>query len=344
MKSLPRPDLTEIFSAVTKADICSLRDFFFKNPTQPLVATGSGGAECSADFAALLYGTSSGVALSVTPYTLNSLSDAALKTSKLLLVSTSGHNNDIVFAAKRGLAVNPSGTAMLCLHLGERNKVSELFEKDGSAHTFYFPIPSAPDGFVASITPFKFFALLVRTFDPDCDLSKYFHLPENPFRIEHNDGTTLTLSDFREVKSFIVLHGSWGRPVAYSLESKLIESGYAAASVSDFRNLCHGRFIYPSNHLDDSAIVMLISPREREIAGRIRGFLPANTKLVIIETSEDAPEASLDLLIRSNEFFLQLCEAAGVNPDSPKNPGKIDKRAPMSIPFVAELKKNGPLK
>ena len=36
--------------------------------------------------------------------------------------------------------------------------------------------------------------------------------------------------------------------------------------------------------------------------------------------------------------------AYGMNPESPANLGKIDKRVPVWIPFKADLKKHGPLK
>ena len=88
---------------------------------------------------------------------------------------------------------------------------------------------------------------------------------------------------------------------------------------------------------------MFVSPREKDIAARTRKFLPASTKLVIIETDADAPEASLDLLIRSSAFFFDLCGVTGTNWASPKNPGKIDKRQPMWVPFMAEMKRIGPL-
>ena len=88
---------------------------------------------------------------------------------------------------------------------------------------------------------------------------------------------------------------------------------------------------------------MLVSPRERDLAERTRKYLPASTKLVLVETAEDAPEASLDLLVRATEFFRTACEATGVNPVSPSNPGRIDKRVPISVPFAAEMRRNGPL-
>lgn len=89
------------------ADLNPIKDFLFSNPSEPLIAIGSGGAETAGEFAALLYGARGGVATSVSPYTLNSFSDAALKTAKVLLISKGGHNNDIVFATRRALEVNP---------------------------------------------------------------------------------------------------------------------------------------------------------------------------------------------------------------------------------------------
>ena len=336
-------NLEALLKQAMEADVTALRQFLTTNPGQPLVATGPGGAESVADFAALLYGARGGIATAVSPYTLNAYSDEALKTSKLLLVSKGGHNNDIVFAAKRGLAVNPAGTASFTLYPGDRNEVRKAFVKAGSAQAFDIPGLSVHDAFISTQTPVMYFALLCRAFDPGVDLTKYRTAPEVPYRLERNDGTPLSPEDFKEVRSFVVLHGSWGRPVAENLEGKFVESGLCPACVVDFRNYCHGRFIFTSAHLEDSAVVLFVSPREKDIAARTRKFLPASTKLVLIETEADAPEASLDLLIRSSAFFFDLCGVTGTNWESPKNPGKIDKRQPMWVPFMAEMKRIGPL-
>ena len=342
MKEFPI-NLKDVLGQAGTADVTPLRQFLTSSPGQSLLATGSGGAETVADFAALLYGARGGVATAVSPYTLNSYSDETLKTSKLLLVSKGGHNDDIVFAAKRGLAVNPDRTASFTLYQGERNEVRKLFSKAGSPLSFDIPGIGAHDGFVSTGTPVAYFALLCRVFDPGCDLSRYSELPDRPFRLERNDGTELSPEDFKEVRHYVILHGSWGRPVAANLEGKLVESGLCTAGVYDYRNYCHGRFILTSNHLEDSAVVMLVSPRERDIAERTRKFLPASTRLVVVETEADAPVASLDLLIRTSAFFFDLCEATGTSWESPRNPGRIDKRRPMWVPFMAELKRSGPL-
>lgn len=342
MKAIDKT-LSSVIPQVDAADVTSLREFLFSNPSQPLLCTGSGGCESSGDFLCLLYGARGGVATSVTPYSLNSFSDQALRSSKMVLISKGGHNNDIVAATRRSLEVNPGGTAAVNFSDSDRNEALKVFRKAGSGHPFVFPVRDTHDGFVSTGTALAYFSLFTKLFQPGGDLKKYLSVPEIPFTVHLNDGTPLDVSDLKGVKSYIFLHGGWGRPVAWNLEGKMVESGLATAGVYDYRNYCHGRFIWTSNHLADSAVVLFVSPRERDIAARTRKFLPAGTKLVVIETPHDAPEASLDLLVRATEFFHEACSACGVDYVTPSNPGRIDKRAPMWVPFVSEMRKNGPL-
>ena len=336
--------LQAVIDQTLAADLNPIKNFLFSNPSEPLIATGSGGAETAGEFAALLYGARGGVATSVSPYTLNSYSDAALKTAKVLLISKGGHNNDIVFATRRALEVNPEKTASINFSDTDRNEARKLFLKAGSDKSFVVPMKNVHDGFVSTGTSLSYFSIFTKIFQPDVDLEKYKTLPEVPFTLCLNDGSHLSPAEFKPVRSYIILHGSWGRPVANNLEGKLVECGLASAGVYDYRNYCHGRFIFTSNHLEDSAVVLLVSPRERDIVARTRAFLPPTSKLVIIETGHDAPEAALDLLIRSTEFYHSVCTICGVDPESPKNPGRIDKRKPIWVPFMAALKKQGPLR
>ena len=335
--------LQAVVDQTLSADLNPIREFLLNNPGEPLIATGSGGAETAGEFAALLYGARGGVATSVSPYTLNSYSDTTIKTAKILLISKGGHNNDIVLATRRTLHVNPEKTAAINFSDSDRNEARKLFLKAGSDKSFVIPMKSVHDGFVSTGTSLSYFSIFTKIFQPDVNLEKYKTIPESPFTLCLNDGIPLAPDDFKGVHSYIALHGSWGRPVANNLEGKLVECGLAQAGVYDYRNYCHGRFIFTSNHLEDSAIILFVSPRERDIVRRTREFLPEKTKLVIIETEHDAPEASFDLLIRGTEFFHVLCSTTGVNPESPKNLGRIDKRKPIWVPFMAELKRQGPL-
>ena len=339
-----RSALQTIIDQALSADLDPVRRFLLSNPSEPLLATGSGGCESVGDFAALLYGARGGVATCVTPYTLNAFGDAALRTAKILLLSKGGHNNDILFATRRALKVNPGRTALLTFSASDENEARKAFLKAGADGCFVVPMKGVHDGFVSTGTSLSYFSLLTRIFQPEADLGKYRTLPEQPYTLCLNDGTPLGPKDFQPVRSYIILHGSWGRPVALNLEGKLVECGLAAAGVYDYRNYCHGRFIYTSNHLEDAAVILLVSPREKDIMARTRGFLPPTARLVVIETGHDAPEGAFDLLIRATEFYAAVCGACGVNPADPKNPGRIDKRYPMWVPFMAALKEQGPLK
>ena len=283
-ESTTKNTLHAVIGQTLAADLNPLRKFLFTNPSEPLIATGSGGAETSGEFAALLYGARGGVAASMTPYSLNSVGDEALKTAKVLLISKGGHNNDVVFATRRALEVNPGNTAAVNFSDSDRNEARKLFLKAGSDKCFVVPMKNVHDGFVSTGTSLSYFAIFTKIFQPDVDLEKYRNLPDVPFTLCRSNGTPLSPADFKPVKNYIILHGSWGRPVANNLEGKLVECGLAGAGVYDYRNYCHGRFIFTSNHLEDSAVILMVSPREKDIAERTRAFLPPTTRLVIIET------------------------------------------------------------
>lgn len=335
--------LTDTISQVETADVKALRAFLFENPSCPLIATGSGGSESSGNYLSLLYGIRGGVATAVTPYTLNAFSDSALQSAKLVLISSGGRNNDAQAATRRFLKANPANAAIVCFSDADTNESLRLMRKAGAPNTFIYQLTSIHEGFVSTGTVLAYFTLLTRVFQPEVNLNKYKKTPEVSFTLCQNDGTALSLNDFHEINNYTLLYGSWGRPVAWNLECKLVESGLASAGVYDYRNYCHGRFIWTSNHLADSAMVLFVGPRERAIVARTRKFLPATTKLIIIETEQDAPEATLDLLIRAEVFFRALSRLRNINYERPANPGRIDKRIPIHSSSPAQILKDGPV-
>ena len=192
--------LQAVIDQTLAADLNPIKNFLFSNPSEPLIATGSGGAETAGEFAALLYGARGGIATSVSPYTLNSISDAALKTAKVLLISKGGHNNDIVFATRRALDVNPDKTASVNFSDSDRNEARKLFLKAGSDKSFMVPMKNVHDGFVSTGTSLSYFSIFTKIFQPDVDLEKYKSLPEHSFTLCLNDGTPMTPADFAGVK------------------------------------------------------------------------------------------------------------------------------------------------
>ena len=337
-------NIENIFTQAVGHDVESLRNYLLGNPGKPFLAVGSGGMYGVAEFVTLMYCSRSGLARTLTPLEFNSVSDEVLGESKILLFSAGGHNNDIKFAAKRALSLNPEGSACLCLHGGEKNKLIPLFAKAGASQRVFCFDSNVHDGFVSCDTPLMCYAILTKVFSNSSNFASLAESHDRYFSVVTASGEDLGTESLAGVEHFTILNAGWGAPVAELLEGKFVESGWASGQVTDYRNYCHGRFIFTSNHLANSAVVMLISPREKALSARILAFLPKDTKVVLIETGKDGPEAGLDLAVKMTGFFEKAAESVGVNPDSPKNPGRIDKRAPIWVPFAADLKKAGPLK
>ena len=164
----------------------------------------------------------------------------------------------------------------------------------------------------------------------------------------------------RRIKHFVVLYSDYAKPAAHDFEGVLVETGVASAQVSDYRNYCHGRFIFISNHTRHStkghnlpesevAVILFVSPRNKKLVEEIREkALTKETPIVLIKTEYNDCRAALDLLIKSNLFLADYEEKElGINPCAPENYNakEIDKRVPKNgVSFERELASNGPLR
>ena len=132
----------------------------------------------------------------------------------------------------------------------------------------------------------------------------------------------------------------------------MAEAGLVACMPTDYRNICHGRFLSISNFVksekhpqNDVALILLVTPREEEICKNLLKFMPPQTPIVVIRTDLTSPLASLDLLYKANRFIADLGEKhLGVNPNDPANYGKIQKEAPIhNVAFKEDFKRFLPL-
>ena len=182
-------DVRKYIELAEQADVEPLRQFLFNEPERPLIAMGHGGSHSSAAYAALLYGTNCGLGRAITPYQANSLSDATLKSAKLLLVSKSVKNQDAVYIAKRINTVNPT-------------------------RSYIFKLPSdVPDGFISIGGTFAYFSHRL-ALSPES---------ANNFTYRCVDGVT-TPPDLSTITQFTVLYGSYADPVAHKMESNMTEA------------------------------------------------------------------------------------------------------------------------
>ena len=317
-------------------DISRFKRFLEDEPTKPLICIGSGGSFSTCKFISLMYSTRKGLGKAVTSYSAYSISDDVLRDCKILLVSNSGHNKDITAIAKRCMAINPEWTANLTTADGTKNDLKKIIVQKNS---FNYE-SSIKDGFISINSVTANYALALKALKGDFEID---------FKNSDDDSNV----DYRGINHYIVLYGGWGEPAALDFESKVVESGIATCALSDYRNFCHGRFIFAGNHCghnlktdipNDCAVIMIMTPKEVSFANKIRVILPERCKKIIMETYAEGAEASLELMLQASELAGYIASQNGINPMSPPNHGPIDKLKPIQIPFISDLKKSGPLK
>lgn len=291
-------------------DVTNLSKFLFEEDKQtPLVCIGSGGSLSACHYAAMLYKQRNGVlAEAMTPLQLMYSGREILRSSKLLFLSASGKNKDILNAIKYGVKYNETG--MMSLTLRKNNPTDELLEQYPKVQRWCEDIPTEKDGFLATNS-------LVATFTLLCKAAG-----GSRFKVQGStEGSQNALNiDLSTIQNFIVLYGATGEPVAWDIESKLTEAALGSALLSDYRNFGHGRHHWFDKKGDNSCIIALVTPVERELAYKTIGCLPKNIPVLYIETELETPAASIDMLIKAFHFVNELGVARGIDPGRPGVP------------------------
>ena len=300
-------------------DVAALRTFLYDGNKQiPLVCIGSGGSLSACHYAALLYQQRNGVlARAMTPLQLMYAGRNIIRGSKLLFLSASGKNKDILNAIKYGVKYNEAG--MMSLTLRKNNPTEEFLTKYPKVQRWCEGIPTEKDGFLATNS-------LVATFTLLCKASEGSRFKVQGSRLISKESLNIELAtrplniELSVLQNFMVLYGATGEPVAWDIESKLTEAALGSALLSDYRNFGHGRHHWFAKRKEDSCIIALVSPVEKDLATKTINSLPADVPVIYLETDLETPEASIDLLLKAFRFVGDLGEARGIDPGRPGVP------------------------
>lgn len=305
--------LSETIRWAEQQDVTRLAQFLFaENKQIPLVCIGSGGSLSACHYAVLLYQQYNGVlAQAMTPLQLMYAGYNIIRSCKLLFLSASGKNKDILSAIKYGIKYNEAG--MMSLTLREKNPTEELLEQYPKVQRWCENIPSGKDGFLATNSLLATFTLLYKA----ACASKF---QDSKFKLNDLQSETFNLN-LSVIQTFIVMYGATGEPVALDIESKLTEAALGSALLSDYRNFGHGRHHWFDKRGENSCIIALVTPVERELAYKTIGCLPKSIPVIYIETELDGPQASIDMLLKAFRFVNDLGEARGIDPGKPGVPG-----------------------
>lgn len=300
--------LSETIRWAEQQDVTRLAQFLFaENKQIPLVCIGSGGSLSACHYAVQLYQHRNGVlAQAMTPLQLMYAGYNIIRSSKLLFLSASGKNKDILSAIKYGVKYNETG--MMSLTLRKNNPTEELLEQYPKVQRWCENIPTEKDGFLATNSLLATFTLLCKA----AQVSR--------FKLNDLQPETFNLN-LSVIQNFIVMYGATGEPVAWDIESKLTEAALGSALLSDYRNFGHGRHHWFDKRGENSCIIALVTPVERELAYKTIGCLPKSVPVIYIETELDGPQASIDMLLKAFRFVNDLGEARGIDPGKPGVPG-----------------------
>ena len=154
--------LSETIQWAEKQDVTRLSKYLFEVDRHiPLVCIGSGGSLSACHYAAMLYKQRNGVlAQAMTPLQLMYSGREIIRSSKLLFLSASGKNKDILNAIKYGVKYNETG--MMSLTLRKNNPTEELLEQYPKVLRWCEDIPSEKDGFLATNSLLATFTLLCK--------------------------------------------------------------------------------------------------------------------------------------------------------------------------------------
>ena len=342
--------IPEALEWAEKQDVERLRRFFIENSNIPLYCFSSGGASSALEYAALLYETNQGMAKALTPLMMASISDAALKRAKILIVTGDGDGWDEKYTSKRAIMVNPDGVAAIVRDSGVDNYVIRQLKKVTTNWFVYKWIMSNGEDkpFISTVETMCKFALFYKAFTNESEIANKLDINLNPEScFTYGARKEGNVPELKQIKNFIVLYAGWSKPVATDFECKMIESGFASVQLCDYRNFCHGRFIFLSKHLEDSTLVLFLTPREQQFAKDLileavtwmdkKDVFPVDTPIVKIETGFDSPIATIDLMVKMQVFFNEVAKSFGDEPCDPSNPCGIDKRYPRSTEFKGLL-------
>lgn len=305
--------LSETIRWAEQQDVTHLARFLFaENKQIPLVCIGSGGSLSACHYAVQLYHQCNGVlAQAMTPLQLMYAGHNIIRSSKLLFLSASGKNKDILNAIKYGIKYNE--TDMMSLTLRKNNPTEVLLEQYPKVQRWCEEIPSEKDGFLATNSLLATFTLLYKA---ACASKSQ----DSSFKLSDLQPETFNLN-LSAIQNFIVMYGATGEPVAWDIESKLTEAALGSALLSDYRNFGHGRHHWFDKRGENSCIIALVTPVERELAYKTIGCLPKSVPAIYIETELDGPQASIDMLLKAFRFVNDLGEARGIDPGKPGVPG-----------------------
>ncbi|MBS1773933.1 MAG: hypothetical protein JST82_13830 [Bacteroidetes bacterium] len=306
--------LPEIAEYVLGLDISELKDTVKKYASKPLFAVGSGGSLSACYFAELLHQEAGFAGKAVTPLETIYLSKA-ISEGLIFFITAGGRNKDILFSFDQVIQCEPQ--QIITISTTAKSLIAKKAIPYNIVSTFEFPLPTGKDGFLASNSLVAFFIILARAYGHE--FKTKFISQKHELDTRKRINVFLDSIDVANV-TYKVMYGGWGKPVAIDLESKLTEAALGNSLLADYRNFGHGRHHWLAKRGNQSAIVALTTPAEYDLAQKTLNVIPKQIPRLILDTKNEGPDATLDLLIQSFYLVDEIGKRLNIDPGRPGVP------------------------
>lgn len=291
-------------------------DFIFKHifqdTSKPLFVIGSGGSFSACHFVASIYQNLGNLAKAITPLDLY-YSRFALRNAKLLFISSSGRNNDIIFAFKMAIKNHASDVTTLCMRKGA--PLTELANSYSVSRGIEYEIPTKKDGFLATNSLTGFFTVLAKSSGQTLSSLKEILITQS-----FKNDIIAYVKRLKFESTIIVLYGGWSTAIAYDLESKFTEAALGSVLLTDYRNFGHGRHHWFAKRRNNSSILALVTPEEKQLAEKTLNLIPPSIPRLIIASEKIGVNSSIELLLKIYHLVNSVGEEFQIDPGRPGVP------------------------
>lgn len=319
-------------------EIDQLQEFVEASDDTSLITIGSGGSLTNAIFASVLHQYNGVTAQYLTPLELVS-SDYCFRDKSVLIISAGGNNPDVLASLSAIAKKEPRELAVLCG--SKKSRIGKVAKRYKFVRLCEFDSQYLQDGFLATNSVLAFAVLLFRAY------KKYFNLEppssfdqligvKNGFLNEYWSYLKDKVSPLLGKGILFALFGKWGKPAAYDLESKLIESALRIIHVVDYRNFAHGRHNWLSKRGAETGVIAFVTREEKILAEKTLSILPSDIKVSTLKSEKQGPLATLELLIQDLVLTGILGEYSGMDPGRPRVPSFGRSLYHLKIPLELE--------
>ena len=191
-----------------KQNVERLSKFLLDSANIPMYCFSSGGPSSADDYLALLYETNQGMAKSLTPLMMTSISDEALRNAKIVITAGSGTGEDEKYTIKRAAEVNPNGICGITRGNSKDNIIVKTL--NGVTNNWFKYNSPKLKGFISSNSTIAMFGLFYKAFTQDSDIVSKLDLDLSPSHcFTYGARIEGAIPKINEIKNYIVLYSGW---------------------------------------------------------------------------------------------------------------------------------------